>query len=164
MGDASSILGLLDLASDADQLVAAQHVAAKRLLDYDGEVFPSDGCAITLSVLLQDSGIQVADTYQAITLGSTLKKRNWQQIPVGQQKEGDVGSTCGQKPRHGSDHIYLVLKVLNSDEMVIADNQEPAPHFRFVSGKGGKTPTKFFLRAVDDPADRARTKEPPASS
>jgi hypothetical protein len=39
-----------------------------------------------------------------------------------------------------------LLKVLNSDEMVVADNQEAAPHFRFASGKG-RTPTTFFLRA-----------------
>src|SRR5712691_3926180 len=134
MSDGQCIPALVKLASDRDQLLAAQHTAAKRLLDYDGETYPSDGCAITLSVLLQESGIAVADTYQAIVLGNTLKsKRNWQVIPVGQQKEGDVGSTCGPKPHHGTDHIYLVLKILNQDEMVIADNQQPAPHFRFAS-------------------------------
>lgn len=149
MTDAQCIPQLLKIASDPSQLVALQHVAAKRLLDYDGETYPSDGCAITLSVLLQESGIAVSDTYQAIVLGNTLKsKRNWTVVPVGEQKEGDVGSTCGTKPNHGYDHIYLVLKVLNFDEMVIADNQQPAPHFRFASGKGGKTPTKFFLRAA----------------
>jgi len=145
--DRQFIPGLVTLASDADRLVAAQHLAAKRLLDFDGEIFPTDGCAVTLSVLLQDSGILVPDTFQAIVLGDLLKsKRNWQVIPLGEQQGGDVGSTCGAQPDHGSDHIYLVLKVLNSDEMVVADNQEPKPHFRFVSGKG-KTPTKFFLRA-----------------
>ena len=149
MGDSQYIPALFKMASNADQLLAAQHVAAKRLLDYDGETYPSDGCAITLSVLLQDSGISVKDTYLAIDLGNVLKKRNWQVVAVGDQKEGDVGSTCGSQPNHGFDHIYVVLKVLNSNEMVIADNQEPKPHFRFASGKGGKTPTKFFLRASD---------------
>jgi hypothetical protein len=82
-------------------------------------------------------------------LGNTLgSKRCWKRVAVGQQQNGDVGSTCGPTPDHGSDHIYLVLKVLNADEMVIADNQEPAPHFRYASGKGGKTPTKYFLRAT----------------
>jgi hypothetical protein len=148
MSDGQFIPVLLELASDTDQLVAAQHIAAKKLLDYDGETYPSDGCAITLSVLLQESGIEVADTYQAIVLGNTLKtKRNWKVVLVGQQEAGDVGSTCGPKPHHGTDHIYLVLKVLNSNEMVVADNQESAPHFRYASGTGGKTPTKFFLRA-----------------
>jgi hypothetical protein len=150
MSDGQYIPGLIKLASDSYQLLAAQHVAAKRLLDFDGETFPSDGCAITLSVLLQEAGITVADTYQAIVLGNLLKsKRKWQAIPVGQQKPGDVGSTCGAEPNHGSDHVYLVLKILNSDEMVIADNQAPQPHFRYASGIGGKTPTRFFLRAPE---------------
>jgi hypothetical protein len=165
MADSQFIPALLKLASDTDQLVAAQHVAAKKLLDYDGEAYPSDGCAITLSVLLQDSGIEVADTYKAIELGNTLKtKRNWHSVPVGQQRSGDVGSTCGLKANHGSDHIYLVLRVLNSDEMVVADNQESAPHFRYASGNGGKTPTKFFLRASTSAsgANRKRRTKPSA--
>jgi hypothetical protein len=58
-----------------------------------------------------------------------------------------LGSTCGTEAHHGFDHIYLVLKKLNDDEMVIADNQSTQPHFRFASGQG-KTPTKFFLRAT----------------
>jgi hypothetical protein len=62
------------------------------------------------------------------------------------QWAGHVGSTCGPAPKPGYDHIYLVLKTLNPDEMVIADNQQQNPHFRFASGQG-KTPTKFFLRA-----------------
>ena len=118
MSDAESIPTLTNIASDRDQLIAAQHVAAKRLLDFDGEIYPADGCEITLSVLLQEAGIAVPDTYQAITLGNLLKsKRNWQPVAVGEQKAGDVGSTCGSKPNHGYDHIYVVLKVLNSDEM-----------------------------------------------
>src|SRR6185437_4417457 len=113
MSDGQFIHALLQLASDPDQLVAAQHVAAKKLLDYDGEIYPSDGCAITLSVLLQEAGIDVADTFKAIVLGDALKtRRNWRVVPVGQQLAGDVGSTCGSKPHHGTDHIYLVLKVL----------------------------------------------------
>jgi hypothetical protein len=147
MSDIDQIPALIGLASNAGQLQNAQHVAAQKLLDFDGEVYPSDGCAITLSILLQEAGIAVADTFQALALGNVLKARNWLTIPVGEQKNGDVGSTCGPTPDHGRDHIYLVLKVLNTDEMVIADNQEPQPHFRYVSGQGGKTPTKFFLRA-----------------
>ena len=44
-------------------------------------------------------------------------------IQVGQQQAGDIGSTCGPEPHHGTDHIYLVLKPVNADEMLIADNQ-----------------------------------------
>jgi hypothetical protein len=119
------------------------------LLAYDGEQFPSDGCAITLSVLLQQAGIQVPDTYQAFRLGQILMDdRGWSVIAVGTQAAGDIGSTCGSTPEHGSDHVYLDLKSVNADEMVIADNQCDVPHFRFASGSGGKTPTTFFLRAV----------------
>src|ERR1700722_18670168 len=86
MGDSQRIPDLVKLASDADQLVAAQQMAAKRLLDYDGEVYPKDGCAITLSVLLQQAAIPVKDTYQALALGNLLKtQRKWQVVPVGSQ-------------------------------------------------------------------------------
>jgi hypothetical protein len=147
MSDGQHISDLLSLASNTHQLVAAQQIAAKRLLDYDGDIYPHDGCAITLSVLLQEAGITIKDTYQAIALGNVLKARRWQIIEVGDQKAGDVGSTCGSAPHPGQDHIYLVLHALNTDEMVVADNQQPQPHFRYASGNGGKTPTKFFLRA-----------------
>jgi hypothetical protein len=146
-GDGQHVADLIRIASDPAQLLTAQHIAAQRLLNYDREVYPSDGCAITLSVLLQQAGIAVADTYRAFDLGNLLKSRGWQPIAVGQQQPGDVGSTCGTVPHHGTDHIYLVLKNVNADEMVIADNQSEAVHFRWASGKG-RSPTKFFLRAV----------------
>lgn len=149
MSDQTYIDTLLGLASDALSLRDAQLTAAKRLLEFDGEIYPSDGCAITLSVLLQRAGITVADTFTAIELGSTLKKRGWQRIDVGQQLRGDIGSTCGQLPHHGADHIYLVLRRVNDDEMIIADNQAHCPHARWASGvPGGKTATRFFLRAL----------------
>lgn len=145
--DHENIASLITTLSNSNSLQSAQHTAAKRLLAYDGEIYPSDGCAITLSVLLQSVGIDVPDTFKAIELGKVLQNRGWKVIPVGQQKKGDVGSTCGTQAHHGYDHIYLVLEVMNIDEMVIADNQSGSPHFRFASGKGGKTPTTFFLRA-----------------
>ena len=88
------------------------------------EIFPSDGCAITLSILLQEVGIAVPDTFKAIDLGNVLKNKNWKTIPVGEQQNGDIGSTCGSQPHHGQDHIYLVLRSVNSDEMIVADNQK----------------------------------------
>jgi hypothetical protein len=113
-----------------------------------GKYFRTNACAIALSTLLQDGGINVLDIYQAITLGRELgDKRNWQTIPVGQHQAGDIGSTCGDQPHHGRDHIYVVLKKVDDDEMLIADNQQSQPHSRFVSGQG-RTPTKFFLRAT----------------
>ena len=145
-GDGQCIPELIKIASDPRQLVASQQIAARRLLDYDGEVYPSDGCAITLSVLLQESGIRVPDIYLTFELGGILRrKRNWQIGPVGQQMPGDVGSTCGPKPHHGTDHIYLVLSVLNMVEMVVADNQASAPNFRSASGAGGRSSHKFLF-------------------
>jgi hypothetical protein len=145
--DKDKIADLLAIASDPVRLMNAQHIAAAKLLEYDGEVYPSDGCAVTLSVLLQDAGIDVQDVFQAITLGDVLRQRGWTSVPLSQEQAGDIGSTCGMVPVHGQDHIYLVLRPVNSDEMIIADNQETHPHFRFISGAGGKTPTRFFLRA-----------------
>ncbi|MEH2489344.1 hypothetical protein [Bradyrhizobium sp. AZCC 2230] len=146
--DKDAIANLIALGSDISSLNAAQATAAQRLLNFDGEIYPSDGCAITLSVLLQKAQINIADTYLAFDLGNKLKGRGWTVVPVGGQQAGDVGSTCGPTPHHGTDHIYLVLKPVNSDEMLIADNQAQAPHFRWASGKGGKSPTTFFLRAT----------------
>jgi hypothetical protein len=146
MADTDHISQLVSIATDPHQLQSAQHIAAQRLLAFDGEVFPSDGCAITLSVLLQQAGVDVMDVFQAIQLGQKLQDRGWTRIPVGAQQKGDVGSTCGTFPHHGYDHVYLVLQPINADEMVVADNQDSSPHFRFASGKG-HTPTQFFLRA-----------------
>ena len=144
--DKDHIKQLIQEASSVGQLQCVQGRAADKLLMYDGEKYPSDGCAITLSVLLQDAGIDVPDTFTAIELGKALSDRGWQIIPPGRQKAGDIDSTCGSTPQHGSDHIYLVLSQLDDDEMIIVDNQWPTPHLRFVSGQD-KTPTTFFLRA-----------------
>ena len=140
------IADAIRIGSDSDSLLAIEHSAARKLLKYDGEQYPHDGCAITLSTLLQEAGFDIPDTYQALALGDVLQQHSWVKVPVGRQRAGDVGSTCGPMAHHGTDHIYLVLKSLETDEMVIADNQSHAPHFRWASGKGGKTPTKFFLR------------------
>lgn len=147
MSDHAEIDALVAIASNPAQLQAAQHVAAQRLLAYDGEVYPSDGCAITLSILLQDAGIDVDDTFLAFELTRVLSERGWNDVPIGSQESGDVGTTCGKTPIHGEDHVYLVLRPVNADEMVIADNQSDRAHFRFASGAGGKTPTRKFLRA-----------------
>lgn len=141
-----TIKRLIELGTDPHTLQAIQTEAARKLKIYDGEVYPRDGCAITLSLLLQKAGYDVPDTFQALALCKLLTSRGWQEIPVGQQQGGDIGSTCQSTAHHGYDHIYLVLYVSNSDEMVIADNQQSVPHFRFASGQG-KTPTRYFLRA-----------------
>jgi hypothetical protein len=151
VSDIQAIPPLIASASGAVKLQDAQHTAAACLLEYDGEVYLHDGYAITLSVVLQLVGIEVPDTYQAIVLGITfLKDRGWTCVKVGQQKAGDVGSTCGDQADHGSDHIYLVLNALNTDEMVVADHQQLKPHFRFASGKGGNVPIRFSYAQYND--------------
>src|SRR6185312_9355252 len=64
------------------------------------------------------------------------------------RRPGDVGTTCVDVPMHGDDHVYLVLENTDEYEMLIADNQHTEPHPRWISGKGGKTPTRYFLRAT----------------
>lgn len=147
--DKARIPNLVQIANDPTAYQKVQEEAAKELFKLADEDWPHDGCAINLSNLLQAAGIHVPDILQALALGKHLRDhRGWQVIPNGQQQPGDVGSTCGSTPNHGFDHIYLVLQRVDDDEIVIADNQKPKPHTRFVSGKGGKTPTKFFLRAT----------------
>lgn len=146
MSDHDRIAELVQRISNTDVLLTAQEEAAAKLLRMDGEHYPADGCAITQSCLLQATGIDVPDTFQALAFGKMLEKRGWQVVPVGKQEAGDIASTCFDTPHHGTDHVYLVLRAISPDEMVIADNQAHVPHLRFASGKG-KTPTRFFLRA-----------------
>lgn len=148
MSDGQHIATLLKIASAIPSLQVAQDIAGGRLLKYDGEVYPRDGCAITLSVLLQQAGINIKDTYGALELANLLRDRGWARVPNGQQAPGDIGSTCGPEPEHGVDHVYLVLQPIDDDQMLIADNQQPVPHARYVSGAGGKSPTRYFLRAA----------------
>lgn len=147
MSDLARIGELVSAGSDPHRLIAAQKIAARRLLAQDGEAYPHDGCAITLSVLMQTAGCDVPDIFRAFDLVGELKRRGWAAVPLGGQQAGDVGTTCGPTPHHGTDHVYLVLRKVNSDEMIIADNQSPHPHFRFASGHGGKSPTTGFWRA-----------------
>lgn len=141
---------LVSLARDPNTRASFQATAAKRLLAYDGEVYPRDGCAITMSVLLQAAGLTIPDTYQAFQLGQLLRDRGWKMVPFWEQQPGDLGSTCGLHPQHGVDHIYLVVEMENTDpatgEMLIADNQDPRLHTRRIND-GKKASTKFFLRA-----------------
>lgn len=146
--DKARILKVVKIANDPEAYHEVQAAAAKELLRMADEDWPHNGCAINLSDLLQAGGIPVPKILQALALGKHLQDhRRWQVIPNGEQQPGDVGSTCGPIPNDHSDHIYLVLQRVDNDEMIIADNQKPGPHTRFVSGKGGKSPTKFFLRA-----------------
>ena len=147
--DADKIAGLLAHALDAEQLRAAQALAARKLLNHEGEIYPADGCAITLSVLMQGAGFDVPDLYWAIDVPAMLLARGWIEVPPGGPRAGDIGSTCRTEKHHGEDHVYLVMRAVNEDEMVVVDNQAAYPHFRWASGQGGKTPTTMFYRAPD---------------
>lgn len=83
-------------------------------------------------------------------LAHLLELRGWNRVSRGDQIPGDVGVTFdADHSIPGSDHVYLVIEALGADRMMIADNQNPedAPHERYASGKGHKTPTDYFLRA-----------------
>lgn len=143
--DADRVSNLIEIGSSKDGLAEAQKIAAKALKEV-GEVFPHNGCAATLSALLQLSGIKIPMILGAGKLAHTIESRGWSRVSGGKQQSGDVGVTFDEGGNPGADHIYLVLRSVDGDEMVIADNQDPAPHSRFASGHG-KTPTEYFLRA-----------------
>jgi len=144
-GDTPHLLELIRQGSTADGLKAARESAAASLPDY-----PHNGCAAHLSALLQHSNIDVPMTWGAGKLAHVLGDRGWIRIPVGRQQVGDVGVCFDNDPTAaGADHIYLVVKTVGLDEMLIADNQRTAdaPHVGYASGHG-KTPTEYFLRAI----------------
>jgi hypothetical protein len=141
--DKERISELIRLGKDIDNLAKAQKIAKEAWED-----FPHNGCAANLSALLQLAGINVPMILGAGKLAHTIEGRGWSRIKVGEQLAGDVGVTYDQGYPPGSDHIYLVLDVINRDngEMLIADNQDTKPHSRYATGHG-KTPTEYFLRA-----------------
>lgn len=148
MSDAAHIQKLVTLGSDLATLLQIEQEAARKLLAYTHQT--NNGCAITLSCLLQHAGINVADTYGAYALVNVLQDRNWVAVPSNALQPGDVGTTCHGKILHpGEDHVYLVLKQVSANEMVVADNERHYPHMRSVNGLGdGVTPSHLFLRAV----------------
>ena len=140
----------VSIATTPRAYAAVQKAAAKVLKEEGGEEWPHNGCAANLSSLLQSAGIGVPSIVGAGALanklGGAFNSRNWVHVPVGSQVPGDVGVTFDLGGNPGADHIYLVVTRVDSDEIVIADNQANAPHIRFASGKG-KTPTDYFLHA-----------------
>jgi hypothetical protein len=137
---------LLQQGSTEAGLEAARTTAKAALPQY-----PTNGCAAHLSALLQQAGMDVPLTFGAGKLAQRMADRGWTRIEVGSQAAGDIGVCFDNDPTPtGADHIYLVIQALGPDEMSIADNQRTtdAPHTRFASGAGGKTPTEYFLRAL----------------
>lgn len=156
MSDAQYIEELVRVASVTASLLQIEQEAAAKLLAYTKQT--SNGCAITLSCLLQHAGIDVADTYGAYELVDVLKARGWVPVPIQGSNAGmpvrdllpgDVGTTCHGAVLHpGYDHVYLVLRSINPNENVVADNERHYPHLRSIDGRGDVvTPSYLFLRA-----------------
>jgi hypothetical protein len=144
--DAEHIPLLIALSNDADALAKAAETGKDAYPPY-----PTNGCALHLSALLRQAGIDVPLTYGAGAIAMLLeRKRGWKPIDVGLQQAGDVGVTFDNDPKiPGADHVYVVVERVDNDKMLIADNQNDgknAPHTRYASGRG-KTPTDYFLRA-----------------
>ena len=146
IGDAVRILELIRQGTSAEGLESARLRAKAELPQY-----PTNGCAAHLSALLQQAGIDVPMTFGAGKLAQVIANRGWTRNDVGSQQPGDIGVCFDNDPSPaGADHVYLVVGTSGPDEMMIADNQRStdAPHTRFASGRGGKTPTEYFLRAA----------------
>ena len=151
--DIDQIPTLLQIARSQTGRAKARAIAAEALAKV-GETWPHNGCAATLSALLRLAGIKVPMILGAGAianrLGGPYDGRGWKHVPVGAQRPGDVGVTFDTGGNPGADHVYLVIEVVDADEMIIVDNQAPDLHSRWASGKGGKTRTDYFLRATAD--------------
>ncbi|MBY5668065.1 hypothetical protein HFO32_04285 [Rhizobium leguminosarum] len=144
--DADHIERLVELGSSR-RSIADVHRRAAEYMHGTGSVFPRNACAATLSAFLQMAGIPVRTMTGAGRLAEQIERdRNWDRIPVGGQRPGDVGVTYDTMAPPGADHVYLVVGVQDADLMTIADNQAPRPHERYASGRG-RTRTSYFLRA-----------------
>ncbi|CDX38874.1 hypothetical protein MPLSOD_340076 [Mesorhizobium sp. SOD10] len=140
---------LINLGSDAGSCQVIRQKASQAMVRIYGKPTLHNACACTLSLFLQSAGYPLAKiVYGAGALAQYLRQHGWQKVDVGNQQAGDVG-VCrdDDKTTAGADHIFLVVKRADADQMLIADNQESfSPHPRFASGKGHKTPVDYFLR------------------
>lgn len=155
-GDADKIPVLIDVGSDPASIKEVQALAAATMSSIHIK-YPRKSCAATLSHFLRKAGIDIPVTTGAQNLADRIHfNRGWTKIKVGKQQAGDVGvcfSMANDVP--GADHIYLVIQAVDEDLMVIVDNQHQGDtHRRYASGKGGKTPTEYFLRAHAGSAGR----------
>jgi len=143
--DAAFVPSLIETGSTAPGLKQARTTAAKVLKDY-----PSKGCAAHLSALLQQTDMVVPMTFGAGKLAHTPSDPGWFRVLSGSQQPGNVGVCFDNTSPPGADYVYLGISTQVADRMVIADNQNDAPHERFASG-AGKTSTEYCLRVETIP-------------
>lgn len=151
LSDAAVMQEILKNSTSQDFLEAVHMIAAKKLFAYDGDQFPTHACAITLSVLFQQSGAKFPDLFGALELVNYVTgTRHWSVIDTRSQKAGDVGTTCNRTLRPGIDHVYTVIQVINPDENDVLDNQQNLTiHKRPIFNADPATwpsPTTKFLR------------------
>ena len=145
--DKDCIDKLIALGTDPQSIRRIQDLAAREMQRNHYGYTLHNACAATLSCFLNEAGINVPITLGAGKLARRLDEgRSWTRIQLGSQLAGDVGVTFDRTSPPGADHVYLVVERIDADEMVIADNQAPRRHSRFVRG-AGRTPTEYFLRA-----------------
>lgn len=140
---------LIEIGTDTKRCEELRYAARKAMVQIYGKITAKNACAATLSVFLKEAGFPMAKIeYGAGNLARHVEKTlNWRRVAVGQQQPGDIGVCRDDDPTPpGADHVFFVTKRIDADEMMIVDNQESfAPHARFASGYGGKTPVEYFL-------------------
>lgn len=148
------IYKLIELGTDTKKCEALRYAGRKAMIRIYGEITSKNACAATLSVFLQAAGFKIDSIeYGAGKIANYVEnKLNWRRIKVGEQQPGDIGVCRDDNPSPpGPDHVFFVTERVTADEMMIVDNQEKsAPHPRFASGKGGKTPVDYFLTLRPD--------------
>jgi muramidase (phage lysozyme) len=155
-GDAERVTKLVENASDPNWCEKVRERGRKAMIRIYGRETSKNACAATLCCFLNAGGIDVPMEYGAGKLARYLEKtRDWTRVKVGDQRAGDV-AVCYDKDKRtpGADHIFLVVKRIDQDEMLIADNQTDfSPHTRFASGRR-QTAVEYFLRAPAGPDPR----------
>ena len=147
-GDGAAISRLIELGSNPTSCERLREKARQAMVRIYGKPTFKNACAATLSIFLQEAGVKIPIEYGAGRLAKMLRDRGWERIDVGDQEAGDVAVTEDNGPPSGADHIFLVVERLGSDKMMIADNQtSDCPHTRYASGRDGRTPCEYFLRA-----------------
>jgi hypothetical protein len=141
--DKDHIAKLVSLGSTFAGVKAAQERAAQ-IMEQNGYGYTlTNACAATLSEFMNLAGINVPITLRVTNLARRVAARGWDIVAKGHQHPGDVAIA------ENDVHIFLVVKTIDQDEMIIADNQAPGPHKRRVRGDPSlhHSPVSYFLRA-----------------